>query len=68
MPPQPREYSWDERIKPEVVALLEEGRLQAEALVDPIVPMARAAHAYLALNAHPERSIKLGIDHTLSPA
>ena len=67
-PPQPREYSWDERIKPEVVALLEEGRLQAEDLVDPIVPMARAAEAYLELNEHPERSIKLGIDHTLSSA
>ena len=67
-PPQPREYSWDERIKPEVVALLEEGRLQAQDLVDPIVPMARAAEAYLELNEHPERSIKLGIDHTLSSA
>ena len=66
--PPPREHSWDERIKPEVVALLEEGRLEAEDLVDPIVPMARAAEAYLELNRHPERSIKLGIDHTLDSA
>ena len=51
-----------------MVALLEEGRLQAEDLVDPVVPMARAAEAYLEMNRHPERSIKLGIDHTLDSA
>ena len=50
------------------MALLEEGRLQAESLVDPIVPMARAAETCLELNRHPERSIEPGIDHTLDSA
>jgi len=45
--------------------LLDEGRLQADDLVDPIVPFTRAADAYHEINEHPERSIKLGIDHTL---
>lgn len=53
------------RIRKESLALLVEGRLQADDLVDPIVPFARAADAYHEINEHPERSIKLGIDHTL---
>ena len=61
--PQP---SWDfRRIQEESLALFVEGRLRADDLVDPIVPYARAADAYHEINEHPERSIKLGIDHEL---
>ena len=61
--PQP---SWDfRRIQEESLALLVEGRLKADDLVDPVVPFARAADAYHEINEHPERSIKLGIDHEL---
>ena len=42
-----------------------EGRLQADDLIDPLVPFSQAADAYHEIDAHPERSIKLGIDHTL---
>lgn len=64
-PPVPRDYSWDTRLMPEVVALLDEGRLGAVGLIDPVVPMSRAAEIYMACNEHPEYSIKLGIDHSL---
>ncbi len=58
--------SWDfARIQKESLALLVEGRLVADDLVDPIVPFAQAADAYHEINEHPERSIKLGIDHEL---
>ena len=53
------------RIQEESLALLVEGRFVADDLVDPIVPFAQAAHAYHEINEHPERSIKLGIDHEL---
>ena len=60
------QYGWDfDRIRSESLALLLEGRLQADDLVDPIVPFSKAAEAYQEINEHPERSIKLGIDHTL---
>ena len=53
------------RIRTESLALLVEGRLRADDLIDPVVPLARAAAAYHEIEAHPERSIKLGIDHTM---
>lgn len=53
------------RIRAESLALLVEGRLRADDLIDPVVPFAAAADAYHEIEAHPERSIKLGIDHTL---
>ena len=59
--PQP---GWSfSRIQTESLALLVEGRLRADDLIDPVVPLARAAEAYHEIEAHPERSIKLGIDH-----
>ena len=59
------EYGWDfDRIQSESLALLAEGRLQADDLIDPIVPFSQSAEAYQDINEHPERSIKLGIDHT----
>ena len=63
--PQP-EHGWDfERIVSEALALLVGGRLQADDLIVPIVPLSRAAEAYQEMNDHPERGIKLGIDHSL---
>jgi threonine dehydrogenase-like Zn-dependent dehydrogenase len=60
------DYGWDfRRIEEEALALLVEGRLQADDLIDPIVPFARVAEAYQEINEHPERSIKLGIEHTV---
>ena len=60
------QYGWDfARIRTESLALLVEGRLAADDLIAPIVPLAQAAEAYQEIDAHPERSIKLGIDHTL---
>jgi threonine dehydrogenase-like Zn-dependent dehydrogenase len=59
------EYGWTfERIRFESLSLLVEGRLKADDLIDPIVSFARSAEAYQEINEHPERSIKLGIDHT----
>ena len=61
--PQP---GWDfARIRAESLALLVEGRLQADDLIDPIVPLSQVAEAYRAINENPEHSIKLGVDHTL---
>ena len=58
--------SWSfARIRAESLALLVEGRLQADDLIDPLVPFSQAADAYHEIDVHPERSIKLGIDHTL---
>jgi threonine dehydrogenase-like Zn-dependent dehydrogenase len=57
---------WDfARIQSESLALLVEGRLQADDLIDPTVPFSQVAEAYREINEHPERSIKLGVDHTL---
>ena len=59
--------SWNfARIRAESLALLVEGRLQADDLIDPVVPFAAAADAYQEIDQHPERSIKLGIDHGLA--
>lgn len=64
--PPPREHSWTyERYREEALALLVDGRLVANDLLDPVVPLSRAADAYREIDEHPERSIKLGIDHTL---
>jgi threonine dehydrogenase-like Zn-dependent dehydrogenase len=61
------DFGWDfARVGEEALALLVEGRLQAEDLIDPIVPFTRAAEAYEEINEHPERSIKLGIEHERS--
>ena len=60
------QFGWDfDRIRAESLTLLAEGRLQADDLIEPIVPLSQAAEAYDEINTHPERSIKLGIDHTL---
>ena len=62
--PPEREHSWDSaRFLSEALALLEEGRLQVDDLIDPVVPLSRAPEAFQEINEHPERSIKLGIDH-----
>jgi threonine dehydrogenase-like Zn-dependent dehydrogenase len=53
------------RIRAESLALLVAGRLQVDDLLDPVVPFSQADTAYQEINVHPERSIKLGIDHTL---
>ncbi len=53
------------RLQAESLALLVEGRLQADDLIDPTVPFSQAAVAYREINEHPEHSIKLGVDHTL---
>ncbi len=63
--PQP-EHGWDfGRIRAEALDLLAGGRLQADDLMHPVVPLSQAAEAYREMNEHPERGIKLGIDHTL---
>ena len=63
--PQP-EHGWDfAHIKSEALALMVDGRLDADDLMHPVVPLSRAADAYMEMNAHPERGIKLGIDHSL---
>ena len=63
--PPPLEHSWDfARFHSEALALLVEGRLQADDLIDPVVPFSHAPEAFQEINEHPERSIKLGIDHT----
>ena len=59
-------YGWDyARIQAESLALLVEGRLNADDLIEPIVPFGQAAEAFETINEHPERTIKLGVDHTL---
>ena len=45
--------------------MLVDGRLHTDDLMDPVVPLSRAAEAYQEMNEHPERGIKLGIDHSL---
>jgi threonine dehydrogenase-like Zn-dependent dehydrogenase len=58
------DYGWTfDRIRSESLALLVEGRLQVDDLIDPIVPFDRALEAYQHINTHPEDSIKLGVDH-----
>jgi len=41
--------------------LLEDGRLRCEEIVDPVVPFAQSAEAYLDIERHPEKSVKLGV-------
>ena len=60
------DYGWNKaRGNKEAFDLLAEGRLTAEGLIDPIVPFAHVAEAYMQMNAHPETGIKLGVDHML---
>ncbi len=61
--PQPN-WTFD-RIRDESLALLVEKRLNVDGLIDPIVPFSQAATAYHEINEHPDRSIKLGVDHQL---
>lgn len=59
------DYGWNKaRGNKEAFDLLAEGRLTAEGLIDPIVPFAHVAEAYMQMNAHPETGIKLGVDHS----
>ena len=61
-----RDYGWDyARIQAEALALLVEGRLKADDLIEPIVPLGQVATALQEINEHPGRSIKLGVDYTL---
>ena len=63
--PQP-EHGWNAaRVQEEALSLLVQGRLQADDLITPVVPLSQAAEAYQGMNEHPECGIKLGIDHTL---
>ncbi len=41
--------------------LLAAGRLDCEAVVQPVVPFARSVEAYREIDEHPERSVKLGV-------
>ena len=60
------DYGWDKkRGNKEAFDLLVDGRLNAEGLIDPIVPFNRVAEAYMQMNEHPEPGIKLGVDHSL---
>jgi Zn-dependent alcohol dehydrogenase len=55
---------WDfKRVQSESLALLTEGRLRADDLIDPIVAFEDVAEAYMEVVAHPEQSIKLGVQH-----
>lgn len=57
---------WDiARVRSESLKLLCDGKIQADDLIVPIVSFAQVVDAYHEISAHPERSIKLGIDHTL---
>ena len=61
-----QDFGWDyARIKRESLALLVEGRLKADDLIKPIVAFEEVAEAFQEINAHPEQTIKLGVDHTL---
>ena len=63
--PQP-EHGWTfGRIQSEALALVTDGRIHADDLMQPVVPLSQAAEAYMEMNEHPERGIKLGVDHAL---
>ena len=55
---------WDlGRISATCWSLLADGRLQCENVVQPVVPFSRSAEAYGEfVDAHPEKSIKLGVE------
>ncbi len=56
------DFGWSHgRAEANVTAMLVDGRLQADDLIDPIVPFAASAQAYQQINQHPDQSIKLGI-------
>ena len=53
---------WDDRrVVDTAFRLLRDGKLSAEGLVTPIVPIDEAAEAYREIDEHPERSIKMGV-------
>ena len=64
-PPAPRDFSWDQRILDEARRLLHEQSLDCRGLIDPIVPVSKAAETYMDCNENAHHSIKLGIDHAL---
>lgn len=54
---------WDEgRIYATCWRLIREGRLSGEEIVNPVVPFAEAAEAYLRIAEAPETNIKLGVE------
>lgn len=64
-PPEPRDFSWSDRLQPEARRLLHQQTLDCRGLIDPIVPMSRAVETYMDCNQNPQNCIKLGIDHTI---
>lgn len=56
---------WDfDRLNDEAFALLGEGRLAAEGLLDPVLPVGRADEGIRRIDDRPEDSIKLGITYS----
>ena len=55
---------WDsDRLLAAGFALLEQGRLRVEGLLDPVVPLADSAEAYRQIDLDPSTSIKLGVTY-----
>ena len=55
---------WDsDRLLAAGFALLEQGRLRVEGLLDPVVPLADSAEAYRQIDLDPGTSIKLGVSY-----
>ena len=55
---------WDaERLYRAAFAVLEQGRLRVDGLLDPVVPFADSAAAYRQIDEHPAASIKLGVTY-----
>lgn len=50
-----------EHLHEEAFAHLRDGRISAEGLIDPVVPLSEAPDALREIEANPERSIKLGV-------
>ncbi|OUC07888.1 alcohol dehydrogenase, partial [Litorilinea aerophila] len=60
--PNPDHPNWDEGRLMEVAwRLLSTGALQAEAIVQPVVPFSVLLEAYPKIATEPERTIKLGV-------
>ena len=55
---------WDyDRLDEEAFALVRDGRLSADGLVDPVVPIEEAADGLRFVDERPEESIKLGVSY-----
>jgi len=55
---------WDaERLHHAAFALLEQGRLRVDGLLDPVVPFVDSAAAYRQIDENPATSIKLGVTY-----